>query len=355
MIQKKKKVLTWQVRKFLWRLRSYAKSSSSSVLEICVKWILRHIFTLAILLRDSFKEYSNDNAFQHGAALSYYAVFSLPPMLMVIIYSLGFFMGQENVKMEVLGYLTKMLGAGVAERFSQAIEHLQSQESSGRSALLGIGTLLFGSTVLFYSLQSSINIFWKVRPRIKQGILQVAWARLRSFAMVVTIGFIVVLSLIVETLVLTMDRFLSEFFLVSDFFSGFISYLSSFFHELGSFVISVLFFSIIFKYLPDAKVKWKDVWLGAIFTTVLFKLGQGLIDWYISQSNFSDFYGAAGFIMVLLTWVFYSSQILFFGTEFTFVVAKKFERDIQPSPFAVKIERTERELESRPETNASTE
>jgi membrane protein len=223
------------------------------------------------------------------------------------------------------------MGSNSAEQVEMLMSKAFFSEDSFVMKIVGIATLLISATTVFASLQDSINIFWNIRPKPKKEIIKFLLTRLLSLAMVASIGFLLLVSLMADTLMAIFKDALS--YLIAD--SSY--YLIWIINASVSLVIVTLVFALIFKVLPDAQVKWKHVWTGAIVTTVLFVIGKYLIGFYLSSSDLGDAYGAAGSLVALLSWVYYSVVILLFGAQFTFTYNQLKGRDILPNDGAVAI------------------
>lgn len=254
-----------------------------------------------------------------GAALAYYTIFSLPGILVVSIYVTTQLLGTRGVEEEMYKQFAVLVGRDSAKML-QAIMQSATEEGAGFWAtIIGVATLVLGATGVFYALQSSINTIWKVPvSHDRKWYSRLLIDRLLSLAMVVSIGFILIVSLLVTSMVSVFREYLEKL----------LPELSLLFSEaftvLLPFVIITFFFALIFKVLPAISMKWKDVWIGAIFTATLFGLGKLLIGIYLSHSEFASVYGAAGSVIVMLLWVFYSAQIVFLGAEFTLAYSKEF-------------------------------
>jgi membrane protein len=305
-----------------------------------------------ILLRDTVREFSADKAFRHGAAISYYTIFSLPAILIIVIRVAGYFFGEDTVRVELLVQIEQLIGADSANEVGLMIENIRPDRDSWWATLLGIGTLLFGATGVFYTLQDSINTIWKLNTHFKRkNVFKLVFDRLISFAMVLSLGFILLVSMVLETIIVAVNvwvRSMGDSFhhLTANWAPWALNYVDQidlvFFAALGanivlSLIVITLMFSLIFKLLPAARLPWRDVLLGAFFTAVLFIIGELLIGWYIGNSNIGSTYGAAGSIVVILLWVFYSANILLLGAEFVQVYLRMKGREIQPSPLAISI------------------
>lgn len=272
---------------------------------------LRRLFSQTI------RELIADDVPMHGAALAFYAALSLAPMLVIALKAASVFYGEEAARGELMRQMQELLG----EQGSRAV---QDVVASGRhpaagfwSTIVGAGVLLFGASSVFAQLQSSLNLIWKVHSQQSRGFWHIVRDRFLSFAMVLCICVLLVLSLVttavtasLETLV---DRIPGHWERTWAAVNGF----------GASWAIITLLFAAMFKILPDARVRWRDVWLGAAVTSLLFNLGKLLIGWYLGYSSFTSSYGLAGSFVALLFWVYYSSQIVYFGAELTQVYAQQ--------------------------------
>jgi len=291
------------------------------------------------VLRDSFKSFSNDNVFKLSGSLAYFTVFSIGPMLIVMIFFADLFYGREAVEGTVYGQLRGFVGSDAAKQIQDIIKNASLSGKSTTTAVIGFITLIVGATTVFAEIQDSINIIWNLKPKPKKGWLKMILNRLISFSVVVGLGFILLVSLIVNGLIEGfMDRLQARFPNLTVIIFYILNLLITF------IVISGLF-TVIFKVLPDAKIKWKDVIIGSMTTAILFMLGKFAITFYIGSANIGSSYGAAGSIVVLLLWVYYSSVILYFGAEFTKAYAAHYGSRISPSQYAVWIRNVEVEEE----------
>ena len=287
------------------------------------------------LLRDTFAEFLNDNGLKLSAALSYYTIFSLAPMLLVIISVLTFFFKDNNIQGELFGQIAGLVGANAAQQLQEIIKNAELSNKSGVAAAIGFGTLLIGATGVFAEIQDSINYIWSIKSKPKKGWVQYLRNRLLSFSIILTLGFLLLVSLgvnaMVDLLSSRLERIFSEAYVV-------IFYLVN--TALVLVIITALF-TVIFKVLPDGYLRWKECIVGAIFTAILFLIGKFVISFYIGQADLGATYGTSASIVILLTWVYYSSIILYFGAEFTKVYARLDGVAIAPSQHAVLISRTE--------------
>lgn len=274
---------------------------------------------------------SDDKVPKLGAALSYYTVFSLAPLLLISIAVAGLIFGREAAQGTIVNEIQGLIGKEGAVLVQNAIKASSNMESGLIAAAISIVTLIVAATAAFIELQDSLNIIWKVKPKPGQAIMEFIRARLISFSLVVGIGFLLLVSLLLSAALTALNQFMGSFFSIPVFLLQIINIV------ISLAVVSVLF-SMIFKILPDVKLSWKDVRMGALVTTLLFILGKYLIGLYLGSSTISSTYGAAGSLAVILVWVYYSAQILFLGAEFTYVYASRYGKGIRPSRHAIQAE-----------------
>lgn len=282
------------------------------------------------LLKRTVTEFSNDNVTKLSASLAYYTVFSLGPLIMVVISLTSLFFEDKAVKWQVYWQIKDLIGQETADQVITVIQNMQDNNASTFS-IISIGILIFGATTIFADMQGSINYIWSIRAKPEKGWLKFLKNRLLSFSMVLGISFLLIVSLLVNTAV---DLFAGS--LMSKVYKEAIM-VYNIFNVVLLFVIITSLFAVIYKVLPDATIKWKDAFVGASFTGVLFMIGKYLISLYLSSSNMHNTYGASASIVVLLSWVYYTSIILYFGAEFTKVYALKFGKGISPAHNAVFI------------------
>jgi membrane protein len=292
------------------------------------------------LLKDTFRGFNDDNVFKLSGSLAYFTVFSIGPMLIVMIFFADLFYGREAVEGTVYGQIKGFVGAAAAEQIQQIIKSATLSGKSKITAIVGFATLLVGATTVFAEIQDSVNIIWNLKAKPKNGWLKIILNRLISFSVVVGLGFILLVSLIINGLIEgLMDRLQARF----PDLTVIVVYIINL---LITFIVITGLFTVVFKVLPDAKIKWRDVMVGAMTTATLFMLGKFAITFYIGSTNVGTTYGAAGSFVVLLVWVYYSSLILYFGAEFTKAYAAHFGSRIYPSQYAVWIKNVELEEET---------
>jgi membrane protein len=276
-----------------------------------------YVREVAELLKETYREWSEDNCLRLGAALAYYTIFSMAPLLVIVIAIAALAFGKQAAEGEILGQLEGLLGAEGAETVGGMVERA-SQPAAGILATLG-GVVMMGiaASGLFGELQGALNEIWEVPPRPSRGIVVLLKERLASFSMILVIGFLLLVSLVLSAVLAGLHGF------VTGLFPG-----AALVMELLNFVVSfgviTLLFAMIFKILPDAQIRWGDVWVGAAFTSFLFVVGKLAIGLYLGNTGAGSVYGAASSLVIVLLWVYYSSQLLFFGAEFTQVYASRY-------------------------------
>jgi membrane protein len=290
-----------------------------------------------IVLRDSFNGFMDDRCLKLSAALAYYTVFSLAPLLVLIISLLSVFYGQEAVQGQIFSQLNGLIGNDAAKQIQDMLKSVQLSGKTNVALGIGIVTLLFGATSIFIEIQDSVNLIWRVKAKPEKGWLKLIKDRLLSSSLILSLGFLLLVSLLINGLILAM----------SDILTRYVPGLGLILVEALNFTVSTVIitalFATIFKVLPDAKIAWKDVRWGAFFTALLFMLGRYLIGLYIDTTGTSSTYGAAGSLIVILTWIYYTAAILYFGAEFTQAYANHFGIKIEPAEHAVYVEQKELE------------
>lgn len=286
-----------------------------------------------------FQEFSNDNVIKFSAALSYYTVFAIPPLLILIISLCGYFFGAEAVEGLLFGQLRDLVGDSAAMQIQEAIKNVKLSGNSTFATIVSFVTLLFTASGVFAEIQSSINFIWGFKAKPKKGIIRFVVNRLLSFSMIGAMGFILMVSLVLGSI---LDVISDRLFKV---FADDTVYILFVLNNAIVLVLITIIFCIVFKTLPDGKIKWKETIVGAAFTAVLFLLGKYLIGLYLGKNSSIGVYGAAGSLVVILVWVYYSAIILYFGAEFTKVYAEMYGRKIAPNDFSVVIEKVVYEID----------
>ncbi|HEV2481804.1 MAG TPA: YihY/virulence factor BrkB family protein [Puia sp.] len=280
-------------------------------------------------------DFNNDNAFKLAASLSYSMIFSIAPFLIVAISLAGIIWGQQAAEGRIYEQIKDLVGASPAQQIQDIITNIQRSHHTMSGAIVGGAILLIGATGVFTEIQGSINYMWCILAKPRKGWLKFLVNRLVSFSLIVAFGFISMVSLFVNSLMDLLGGYLKRYF---THFTVYFFYTVNLVLTLG---IILILFMIIFRILPDAIISWRDAFIGALFTGLLFLLGKLLISLYLSHSSIGVLYGAAASIMLILIWVYYSSIILYYGAEFTKAYAGLAGRTIRPNSTAVYIEKKE--------------
>jgi membrane protein len=286
---------------------------------------------IGYLLKDTFNEFVTDDGMKLSAALSYYTIFALPPLLIIIINLSGFFFGAEAVKGELFGQINGLVGNSAAMQIQEIIKNVKLSHTSVFATTFSLIILLIGASGVFVEIQDSINFIWGLKAKPKRGLIKFIKNRLMSFSMIGSVGFLMLVGLIINSV---MDVFYNR---LDEFFPKDSVYLVYVINLLVVFGIITLLFTMIFKTLPDGKVALKDCLIGAAFTALLFMIGKFAIGAYLGKSAIASWYGAAGSVILILVWVYYSAIILYFGAEFTKMYATTHGQKIIPNEYSVQI------------------
>lgn len=282
-------------------------------------------------IKETASDWSDDNASRLAAALAYYSLLSLAPLLVIAVAVAGFFLGDEAARGQVVGELAAIVGVQAAESIQTVVANAKSPEAGLWGTIAGVVTLFLGASGVFGELQASLNTVWEVKPKPGLGVWGQVKIRFFSFSMVLGVAFLLLISLVLSAAVsaigATFSRVLPGGEAVWQLVNGLVSLV----------VISGLF-AVIFKLVPDAKVEWRDVWVGGAVTAVLFTIGKSLLGLYLGKAAVGSAYGAAGSIIALVVWVYYATQIFLLGAEFTQVQARRSGRQIEPSDHAVSMQ-----------------
>ena len=292
------------------------------------------------IISTTFINFNDDNGLKLSASLAYYTIFSLAPLLILVISLAGLFFGDAAAANRLYPQIAHYVGSAAALQIQDVLKNLQLSGKSGTAVVIGVITLFLGASGIFLEIQDSLNRIWCVKAKPKRGWLKMIQNRLLSFSLIISIGFLLLASLIVNLLISALGQWITHFMhrVTSLLIKGI---------NLGlTFIIISTLFGIIFKFLPDVKIKWKEVRSGAFFTAVLFMLGQYVITQYIQYTAKSSVYGAAGSILVILVWIYYTSAILYIGAEYTQVYANVIGSKIEPADYAVIVQQTEIESQS---------
>jgi membrane protein len=298
---------------------------------------IKEIFQFA---KQVISEFSKGDALKYSASLSYYTIFSLAPMLIILITVCSFLFSKEAIHGEIYGQIKNLVGGDAAFQIQNTIKNINLSKDTRMATIIGIITLIIGTTGIFGEIQDSLNKIWGLQVKTKSVLWKLIINRLLSFSLVLSFGFVLVVSLILNAIILSFGNG------VNHFFSGMLSIFMPIIENIFSFIITTILFAAIFKILPDAKIKWKYVRAGALVTSLLFMLGKFLIGYYLSTSRFTTIYGAAGSVIVILLWTYYSSAILYMGAEFTKVYAIRYGQRIPPNDYSVWIKTEEVPVEN---------
>jgi len=283
------------------------------------------------LIKETFIKWKEMDPFNNSILIAYYTIFSLPGLLVIIINVGGYFYDEKQVTTQVINQIQSTIGGDTAKDIESIIEKASESKGTVLSSILGIATLLFGATGVFYQLQQMLNKIWEVKPKVKtkQKILELIRDRVFSFGLILVIGFLMLVSLVLS----------AGLSALSDWVSARMSFGVTFLFGILDFALSLAVISFLFaamyKFLPDAKIAWKDVWLGAIVTGVLFVLAKFALGIYFGKSDPGSTYGAAGSIILIMLWVSYSGLIILFGAEFTHQYMVSKGKQVEPTPVAV--------------------
>jgi membrane protein len=282
------------------------------------------------VFKESFAAWGDRSPFASSAVIAYYTIFSLPGLLVIIINVAGYFFGKEAVTNQLTGEIQGIIGKEAAQYIQDIIAKASQNKGSVFSSVIGIATLLFGATGVFYNVQQLFNRIWEVEPapKAKQKFLRLLRDRIFSFGLILVVGFLMLVSLVVSALLAAVSKW------VASNFSESLLVLFSVLDFLVSVAIITFLFAAMFKYLPDVKLSWKSVWPGALLTTVLFVMAKYLLGLYFGNSDPASTYGAAGSVILIMLWVSYSGLILLFGVEFTRVWSKKTGERAKPVEYA---------------------
>jgi membrane protein len=288
------------------------------------------------MLKTAAKRWNDKDPWRESAIIAYYAIFSMPGLLLVIITLAGYFFGESQISGYINQQIAEEMGEDTARQVQSVVDMAYDKDQSLIATIIGIATIFFGATGVFYQLQKSLNFIWDVKPDATAGVWNIIKARLLSFGLIITIAFLLLISLVITMLISAMWKFLE------DYLPGYVMYLSHVLNFIISLGIIAFLFAIMFKYMPDAKIKWRTVWIGSILTSLLFVLGKTGLGIYFGQANPESGYGAAGFIILILLWTSYSSMIVFFGAEFTRAYSDyKYGGRVEPAEHATKDKKAE--------------
>lgn len=281
------------------------------------------------ILLDAFNGFFADKCMKLSGSLAYVTIFALPPMLLLIILSGGFIYGQDAIEGRIFYELKDIVGVRTASQIQEILKSIRLQPKGQLTAIIGTITLIIGATGIFVEIQDSLNFIWGVKLKPKKSFIKLLLNRLISFSMIIGLGFLMIVSLIANTIIVALSRHLLEL-LPPDLPINMIALINN----IIAFCVISFLFSVIYKMLPDVKIKWKDIMPGAFVTAILFTFGKYIIGVYIGNAQAVSLYGAAGSVIVLLLWIYFSAAILYFGAQFTRAYIEAKGEKVQPSIYA---------------------
>ena len=279
-------------------------------------------------LKETFTEWNNSNATRDSASIAYYAIFSIPGLLIIIIWIAGNFFGQEAIQGQISAQINSILGTEASKSIESMIASALIDKDNIIMKTVGVFALIFGATTVFFQLQKSLNTLWDIEAAPKKAILKFILDRANSLGMILVIGFLLMITMVLSSAISLLNNYIT-------YRLGLETYiLMELVNYVIGFILVVLVFAFMFKVLPDVEISWKSVWLGAILTAVLFTLGKFLLSLYFAELKPTSVFGTAGTIVLIMMWINYSCMLVFFGAEFTKVYSLKKGYKIIPSKHA---------------------
>jgi membrane protein len=283
------------------------------------------------LLKETFEEWKDDDALQWGAALAYYSIFSIAPLLLIVISVASLVFGRAAVEGRLIDEIGGVVGPQAAEAIQTMVANASATGSGVWGTIVGVVLMLLGASGAFAHLQKSLNHLWNVEPKADAGWRLVVRQRVAALGMVLVVALLLLTALVLSAAISALGSYADQLLPMPAWALGLLDFAVS-------MAVITLLFAAIYKVLPDVEIEWREVWVGAAMTALLFVLGKLAIGLYLGRSGVASSYGAAGSLVVLLVWIFYSSQLVFFGAEFTQVWARRRGKRIQPSEWAVRVE-----------------
>lgn len=280
------------------------------------------------------KGFDEDRIPKLSAALAYYTIFSLSPLIIIIIASASLIYSQDAIENKLFSQINELVGREAAVQIQGFVANASLSGKSSLALVIGIIVLIIGATAVFTEIQDSINQIWKVKAIPKKGWKKLIMNRLLSFSLIVSLGFLLLVSLVINSLVLSLGNKISQMIPEISQSTQFVILIIN---NVLTFAVVTGIFMVIFKVLPDVILKWKSAFVGAVFTAILFGLGKYIIGLYLQKANPGLIFGSASSLIIILVWIYYTSIILYFGAEFTQAYAEKHENGIQPSKYAVHL------------------
>ena len=291
----------------------------------------RSIKPLFKIAASASKRWWSKDPFMQSAVIAYYAIFSIPGLLVMVIFIGSLFFKSDVITDNLTTQISSIMGVETARQIQDMIISVNKTDKSVLATIIGIITVLVGATGVFVELQKALNVIWEVKAKPRKAIFAMIRTRLFSFGMILSIGFLLLISLTITTIIAIMSHW------VISHWPNIVLIIFYVINFIISFGVVMFLFALLYKILPDAKIQWKHIWLGSILTAFLFILGKTAIGFYLSKTNPGSLYGAAGSIVLILLWVSYSSMIFFYGAEFTRAYADYFTGKVSPTKVAVKI------------------
>lgn len=280
------------------------------------------------VLKQTFKEWSKSDAFRDAASLAYYAIFSIPGLLIIIIWIAGNFLGEEAIRGEISYQIQNIMGSDVAKSIESMIASALIDKKNIFMKIVGIFSMVFAATTIFFQLQKSLNNLWEVEPVPKKALIKFFMDRANSLGMILVIGFLMMITMLLSSLISLFNTFIAQQLGMETYL------LMSTVNFVIGFLLVMVVFAVMFKILPDVDISWKSVWGGAIITALLFTLGKFLLGMYFSEFKPTSTFGKAGTVILIMMWINYTCLLVFFGAKFTKVYAQKMGHNVQPSKFA---------------------
>lgn len=280
------------------------------------------------VLKQTFKEWNDSNASKDSASLAYYAIFSIPGLLIIIIWIAGYFLGEEAIRGQISSQINGVMGEESAKSIEEMIASGLIDKQNIFMKIVGVFSLIFGATTIFFQLQKSLNSLWDVEAAPKKAIMKFFLDRANSLGMILVIGFLLMITMLLSSVISLLNNFITTHLGLETYI------LMELVNYVVGFAIVVLLFAFMFKVLPDVQISWKSVWSGAILTAVLFTFGKFLLSIYFAELKPTSAFGKAGTIILIMMWINYSCMLIFFGAEFTKVFSQKKGYAIQPSKHA---------------------
>ncbi len=300
------------------------------------------------ILKKTVTNFIEDDALTYASSIAFYTIFSMPAILIIALSIASTLYEKNTVQDELINQVSRLVGAQSGNEIEKILSNAAIDATSTFAKIVGVATLIFSATTVFISLQNSINKMWGIKPKPKRGVIKFIINRLLSLAMVASMGFVLLVSLVIDTALVIFQGMLSQVL------EGVTLYIVNLLNIIISLGFITVVFGLMFKVLPDATLKWRDVWVGALVTTGLFTIGKFLIGFYLGNSSFNSAYGAAGSLVIVLVWIYYSTTILLFGAELTSVYVEESGRKIRPYDTAVRVQMVELEKNDKDETTQVT-